>query len=72
MSNSKERSTISALISGGIVGFIVFGYLGMRFFKEADGPFVPLFCAVSGAVIGAFYQANYGDLLWQRLWNKIK
>jgi hypothetical protein len=72
MSKHQGYSTLGALVGGAVVGFLVFGYLGMRFFKDADGPLLPLACASVGAVVGAVYQVAYGDLLWHRLWGRFK
>ena len=72
MSKHEGYSTLGALVGGAFVGFVVFGYLGMRFFKDADGPLLPLLCAIAGAVTGAIYQFFYGDLLWHKLWGRLK
>ena len=67
VSKHENYTSLGAIVGGAFVGFIVFGYLSMKLL-DGGGSFLFVgIVAVSGAVIGGWFQLRHGDLLWHRL-----
>lgn len=57
---------MGAAIGGAIVGFIVFGYLALRFLESNSG-LLAFVVAALGAFLGGWFQIRRSDWLWHRL-----